>query len=217
MTETNDVPRRLKSIRERAGLSVRAMAQRVGLSSSGYSHYETASRFKDDYLPVPIAMQIASALDGTPVDPGEVMRLAGTSLTAAHPTAQRGFSETQAAPFELREHPAEASDPHRTLRALFGVAAATPGSFRLLTDHAGFGLLRGDVVVCDMSRVPLPGDLALVTIFDDQTASSLTSLRRYLPPFLVSCDISDKQPLRTDQSGVTVRYPVIGSIRGLDP
>ena len=218
MTKANEVTRRLKDMRERAGLSVRAMAQRVGMSSSGYSHYETASRFKDEYLPMAVAMQIARALEGTAVDPDEVMDLAGSTALlppiAYHPT---GLSEPSAAPFEFQEHPTAIDDPQRPWRALFGDAADTPASFRLLQDHHGFGLLRGDVLICDMARVPRPGELALVTIIDDETASSVTSLRRYLPPYLASCDISDSPPLRTDQPGVTVRYPVVGSIRGLSP
>lgn len=216
MSDSADVPRRLKELRERAGIPVRTMAQRVGMSSSGYSHYETPSRFKDHYLPMTVAIQIAKAFAGTAVDPDEVMQLAGsTTVPPSIGLHGAGFADATA-PFEFREHPADIHDPQRAWRSLFGTAAATPASFVLLTAQPGFGLLQGDVLICDMARVPRPGELALVTITDEDTASSVTTLRRYLPPYLPSCDISDNPPLRTDHPGVTVRYPVIGSIRGLN-
>jgi transcriptional regulator with XRE-family HTH domain len=217
MTDSTEVTRRLKELRERAGLSVRAMAQRVGMSSSGYSHYETPSRFKDHYLPMAVAMQIARALDGTQVHPDEVMDLAGSTATAPLMAPPGPGMAESATAFDFHEHPTDPADPQRPWRALFGQTAATPATFMLLAAHPAFGLLQGDVLICDMARVPRPGELALVTITDEDTASSVTTLRRYLPPYLASCDISDNPPLRTDQPGVTVRYPVIGSIRGLTP
>jgi len=214
MTETNDLTRKVKDIRERAGLSVRAMAQRVGMSSSGYLHYESPNRFKDDYLPMAVARQIARALEGTPVDPMEVLELAGGSAPLMPQNrVAAGFAEA-ATPFEFQEYDTKPDDPQRTWRALFGNRAATPASFRLLGDHHGFGLSSGDILICDLARVPRPGELALVSIIDEEGASSLTRLCRYLPPYLTSSDFSEA-PLRIDQPGVTVRCPVIGSVRGL--
>lgn len=215
MTDSKDIPRRLKAIRNRAKLSVRAMAERAGMSPSGYSHYETASRFKDDYLPMGVAMQIAKALENTPADPSEVIALAGA--TSDHKPAQTtaaGFSE-ETTPYEFNEHPTKPDDPQRPFRALFGNAIVTPSTYLLHDTHHGFGLFRGDILVCEMARVPRPGELVLVTIIDEDTAHSATTVRRYLPPYLASCDISDNPPLRMDQPGVTARYPVIGSIRGI--
>lgn len=68
----------------------------------------------------------------------------------------------------------------------------------------------------DLARLPQPGELALVTITEDDTASAATMVCRYLPPFLTGGSMTDEtQPLRVDRPGVTVRYPIIGALRGL--
>ena len=215
MADSIEVTRRLKELRERAGLSVRAMAHLVGMSPSGYSHYETASRFKDAYLPMSVAIQIAKAVDGTAIDPSEILELAGSSaVLPADSPGKTGFAET-AKPFEFKEHATDPQDPQRAWRTIFGKAAMTPATFELLHEHHGFGLFAGDVLICDMSRMPKPGELAIISFYDEEHASAVTLLRRYLPPHLVSCDITENPPLRVDEAGVTVRYPVIGSIRGI--
>ncbi|WP_150120893.1 S24 family peptidase, partial [Sulfitobacter sp. HI0040] len=63
----------VKSIRERAGLSVRAMAAHLGMSPSGYSHYE--QRIKDKSLPPKIAASIANVVEPLGVPREEVYDL----------------------------------------------------------------------------------------------------------------------------------------------
>ncbi len=79
MTTDCRIPAKLKALRERAGLSIRAMATRVGMSPSGYFHYENPERFKSPYLPMREAHVFASALSGSGVSADEVMQLAGGS------------------------------------------------------------------------------------------------------------------------------------------
>lgn len=50
-----NVPTRLKRLRESAGLSIRALAELLGRSGSGYAHYERPDRFKDPFLPMDLA------------------------------------------------------------------------------------------------------------------------------------------------------------------
>lgn len=66
---------KLVALRERAGLTKTDMAKRLGMSCSTYTHYEY--RFKEPYLPVPVAEKIATALSGTGISRAEVMDLAG--------------------------------------------------------------------------------------------------------------------------------------------
>lgn len=66
---------KLVALRERAGLTKTDMAKRLGMSYSTYTHYEY--RFKEPYLPVPVAEKIATALSGTGISRAEVMDLAG--------------------------------------------------------------------------------------------------------------------------------------------
>jgi phage repressor protein C with HTH and peptisase S24 domain len=68
---------RLKAIRERSGLSIRAMAKLVGKSTSGYNHYESPDRFKDEFLPLKEAEAFADALTNYGIVRSEILELAG--------------------------------------------------------------------------------------------------------------------------------------------
>ena len=128
---------------------------------------------------------------------------------------QEGLAET-ASPFVMSRHPTKADDPHSALRSVFGPAATSPALFKVNLDLPGFALMRGDVMLADLARLPEPGELAIVQINDDYTASAVTQVRRYLPPFLVSGELTGTDTLmRINDPGVTARHPVVGSIRGL--
>jgi phage repressor protein C with HTH and peptisase S24 domain len=77
MEQKKTTAERLKAIRERSGLSIRAMAKKVGKSPSGYLHYESPDRFKDDILPMREAEAFADALAERGIARSEVMELAG--------------------------------------------------------------------------------------------------------------------------------------------
>ena len=77
MEEKKTTAERLKAIRERSGLSIRAMAKKVGKSPSGYLHYESPDRFKDDILPMREAEAFADALAERGIARSEIMELAG--------------------------------------------------------------------------------------------------------------------------------------------
>lgn len=216
MDEPSEIPSRLKALRERAKLSVREMARRVGMSSSGYSHYEIPGRFKDATLPLAQAILFSRAMIGTAVDPDEIVALSGL----AHPSNDgdlptHGFSEV-ARPFNFQEHAVESGTDQPILRSLFGHGATTPATFEIGVDMPAFALLAGDVVLVELSRLPQPGELALISHFDDKNATSTWSICRYFPPYLQPGGMKhDGTPLRVDQPGVTVRHPVIGSMRGI--
>lgn len=74
----SSVSAELKALRERAGLSVRALADIMGVPQSTYSNYE--SRYKKRHLPMDFAEALARALSGTGVQPDEIMALAGVSV-----------------------------------------------------------------------------------------------------------------------------------------
>ena len=69
----------LKELRKQArpALTVRAMADKLGMPLSSYSRYETAAKFKRRYLPMAMARQIAAVLADHGIEPAEVMALAG--------------------------------------------------------------------------------------------------------------------------------------------
>lgn len=138
-----------------------------------------------------------------------------TTDAADRPAQAAGMAET-AAPYTIAPQAVAPDDPQAILRALWGRVATTPATFRLAAALPAFGLGAGDVLVADLARLPQPGELALVTMTEDDTASAATMVCRYLPPFLTGGSMTDEtQPLRVDRPGVTVRYPIIGALRGL--
>lgn len=126
-----------------------------------------------------------------------------------------GMSES-AAPYVFRPHPVAQGSNQNPLNSIFGTDLTNPATFRVNTHQISFGYLPGDILVADISRLPAVGDICIVSVFDDSNASSVTHLRRYLPPFLAAGDPADpNQLLRVDSPGVTVRHPIVGMIRGI--
>lgn len=64
MTEKN-VASELKHIRTSAGVSLRKMAEALGMAPSSYAHYENPERFKSPFLPMNIAVKISKLLQET--------------------------------------------------------------------------------------------------------------------------------------------------------
>ncbi len=87
--EPSEAARRLKALRERAGLPMRAVAESLGWTLTRYQHYE--DRYRRPYLPLEFVRRIADIFAQRGVDPTEVMALAGvgpgglTSLPSAPP------------------------------------------------------------------------------------------------------------------------------------
>jgi len=87
--EPSEAARRLKALRERAGLPMRAVAETLGWTLTRYQHYE--DRYRRPYLPLEFVRRIADIFAQRGVDPAEVMALAGvgpgglTSLPSAPP------------------------------------------------------------------------------------------------------------------------------------
>lgn len=160
--------------------------------------------------------QVARAMGITLAD------LLGQSIATAPPRAQPtarapGFADS-ATPFTLRPHAPAPDAPLPQISALFGPSITSPATFRLGCDLPGFALSRGDILVVDLARLPNPGELAIVTLLDDATATATNLPRRYLPPFLLAGETnSGADMLRVDNPNVTVRYPVVASIRGIAP
>ncbi len=81
MPDLGPVTARLKSLRERGGLSVRAMAEALEMPASSYAAYEDPKKFKKALLPVPMATKVADVLEGHDVARHLVMALAGIAAT----------------------------------------------------------------------------------------------------------------------------------------
>lgn len=81
---------KLKSLRSRAKptLTIRKMADELGIGYSRYAYFEDEKRYKKVTLPLDLTRAIADVLDRYGVDPAEVMKLAGLNDAEAEPEAR---------------------------------------------------------------------------------------------------------------------------------
>lgn len=87
---TVSVNLRLKELRKSAkpGLTIRGMADALGIGHSRYAYFEDPNRFKKRELPLDLTRQIAAVLASRGVDPAQVMLLAGLKGIEAEPEAR---------------------------------------------------------------------------------------------------------------------------------
>lgn len=206
----SDIPHRLKALREAAGLSIRATADLLGMSSSGYSHYETPARFKDQFLPMQIALDLARVLAPKGIRRDQVMALAGQAGTAAPAAAAAGFSDNAAQPWSPAPQQREAIET--VIRAL-APQALNPGTFQMTRAIPELGLLPGDILIIDRKRLPESGQLALANARLD-SGSMATVVGRYLPPLLFTAEsLTEGRILDVTTGAVAVYHPILASFR----
>src|SRR5690348_8285704 len=75
MTEISEAARRLKELREQAGLTMRAVSEALGWSLTRYQHYE--DRYKRRFLPFELARDLEAIFTPHGVESGAVLSLAG--------------------------------------------------------------------------------------------------------------------------------------------
>jgi hypothetical protein len=85
-TTVSAVSRQLKQLRQRAGLSIREVAQALGMEhGSSYQHYE--DRFKKPLLPLDLVMRLVPIFAAGGVEADELYGLAGVHATGELPLA----------------------------------------------------------------------------------------------------------------------------------
>ncbi|MGH6932504.1 MAG: XRE family transcriptional regulator [Dongiaceae bacterium] len=93
MTEISEAARRLKQLRERAGLSMREVAEALGWTLTRYQHYE--DRYRRQFLPVELCRTAAGLFASHGIEPRAVLELAGVDPGAPGPGIVTGrFGET---------------------------------------------------------------------------------------------------------------------------
>jgi transcriptional regulator with XRE-family HTH domain len=81
--EVSAVSRRLKEIRRRAGLSIREVAEALGMEhGSSYQHYE--DRYRKPLLPLDLTQKLVPIFAKAGADPAELYALAGVDATGSH-------------------------------------------------------------------------------------------------------------------------------------
>lgn len=122
-------PTKLKELRKAAvpRLTVRRIAEELGMPLGSYARFESLSGYKKTYLPLDFTRKVAAVLARYKVDPSEVMKLAGLREAEAEPEAR----EIEAA---------RPSIQHVTMAVALPSEAALRDMFRsllvLVPDHA---------------------------------------------------------------------------------
>lgn len=211
--QNDPVTLRLKAIRNSTGLSIRAVAHLLGMSSSGYLHYESPSRFKDDYLPMDVAEALARALKPHGADEAAIFALAGLNASSRTPVASAapaGFDEGDARPW-AGPHGNEAAK-QLLMRAL-APDAGNPGTYQVSRDMLPLGLLKSDIVIIDTRASPQAGSLALGNA-RAESGEMMTVIGRYFPPMLYTSEsLSTGKAYDLNADDVAVYYPIIAATR----
>jgi transcriptional regulator with XRE-family HTH domain len=89
MADVSPASRRLKQIRQRAKLSIRQVAQALGMEhGSSYQHYE--DRFKKPLLPLDLVKKLVPIFEPNGIEPAELFALAGVDGTGQRPLLPAG-------------------------------------------------------------------------------------------------------------------------------
>lgn len=153
---------RLKNLRLSAvpKLTIRKMAEELGIGFSRYSYFEDPKRFKKRELPLDLTRQIADVLARYGVDPAEVLKLAGLTEAEAEPEAR----EIEAARPVVHYFTVKAVMPSEAalaamlepLLALIPPEASRAEAARILAQRlpAGFAAIGPGVIEMDLDEEP---------------------------------------------------------------
>lgn len=186
------------------GLSPRAASLKAGLSGDGIRNWQR--RLVTDPDSVGISVDALSAV-ARALDVSFIWLAQGDG--AIRTEAPQGLAE-EAKPFT--HAPTADGDQIRTLYADRARNAAI--THKASVDLPGFGITAGDLIVCDLSRLPAPGEVAVAVAVDADNGTAQTVIRRYSPPFLLSGEGLQARAIDVAKTGLDIRHPVIGVIRG---
>ena len=103
MSDISQAARRLKILRERSGLSMRAVSEALGWTLTRYQHYE--DRYRRNYLPLDFARSIADIFAPHGVPAAEVMALAGLEMPGSPAATAPGRGPFLASAVEAPSQP----------------------------------------------------------------------------------------------------------------
>jgi phage repressor protein C with HTH and peptisase S24 domain len=94
--DVSAVSRRLKEIRRRAGLSIREVAEALGMEhGSSYQHYE--DRYRKPLLPLDLTQKLVPIFARAGADPAELYALAGVDASGSHLLNVKSAADEEAA------------------------------------------------------------------------------------------------------------------------
>lgn len=168
---------RLKALRLSAKptLSLRKMAEELGIGHSRYQYFEDPNRYKKASLPLDFTREIADVLSRYGVDPAEAMKLAGLSEAEAEPDvraieAARPQVHFISLPIALPSENALA-DMFESLLALVPADATRAEAARILAQRLPSGFAAIGPVVLDQGLAHATGsEEALLSAATDRPA-----------------------------------------------
>jgi len=177
-----NVSEKLRDLRKSASpkMTVRAMAEALGMPLGTYSFYESATKFKKQLLPLDLTRRIAAVLSERGVDPVDVMKLAGLSEIEAEP-------ESRALEFQPQQYhyyttqvalPSEAAlrDMFRSILVLVPKDATQDEAADILAKRLPAGFAAIGPLMPDTAAVPTSSRLGAspITFAEQQTSTSDT-------------------------------------------
>jgi transcriptional regulator with XRE-family HTH domain len=172
MTAVSAVSRQLKQLRQRAGLSIREVAQALGMEhGSSYQHYE--DRFKKALLPLDLVRKLVPIFEPNGVEAGELYALAGVNATGERPIV--------AAPPRADANGRTIRIEELDVRASAGAGLLGENEKVVAEWHVPSGVVRG------YSTAPA-AELRIITVMGDSMEPTLQPGQRVL------VDTGDRKP-----------------------
>lgn len=220
MSEDSPIPAQVKALREKAGLSVRAISELMGMPKSTYVHYETATRFKDRYLPVEFAESFAAAVGPRGVGRGEVMALTGLATLGAPvevPNGQPAPNGTRLVPIydvaasaghgaivDAEDHISNLAFGVRYLREMTSAGSRDLAAIRVKGESMEPTLLDDDMVLIDLTKKSLDYDGLFVLRYGEALQVKRIGRGSKRDTVMVIADNSRYPPVEVDRRELDV-------------
>jgi phage repressor protein C with HTH and peptisase S24 domain len=221
MSHDSRIPARLKALRERANLTIRDMALRIGMSTSGYAHYESPDRFKAHYLPMEMVEKLAGVFAGEKEVMAELMEMAGQPARGALRDGYEQSSphaplsalvpvynvEAGAGPgriVDFEEHIANLAFSPRYLSEMTAARGRDLAAIRIRGDSMEPTLLDNDIVLIDRTRTSLDHDGLFILRFGEALHCKRIGRGRSRTTVQVISDNRIYPPVEMDRSEIDV-------------
>ncbi|GEM_PF-610300 len=234
MRDVSAVARRLKQVRTRAGLSIRQVAEALGMEhGSSYQHYE--DRFKKPLLPLDLILRLVPIFGPRGVDAAELFALAGVDGSGQRPLPSFTRPEASAPMMRIEELDVRASagsggltdENTRTVAAwqipneiVRGYTTAPAGELRIITvlgDSMEPTLMPGQRVLVDTAdRRPSPPGVFVVWDGLGLVVKRVQLLPHTDPPRVkITSDNQNYEPYERTVDEAYIQGRVIGQWRWL--
>ena len=179
MPDVSAVSRQLKELRRKAHLSIREVAEALGMEhGSSYQHYE--DRYRRPLLPLDFVQRLVPIFAKAGADPTELYALAGVDASGTHPLSIPGGG------------PGPSDD--RTMRIEeLDVRASAGGGLTSGNERVVDSWFIPNAIIRSYSTAPAK-DLRIITVVGDSMEPTLQPGQRVL------VDTGDQRPVRREFS-----------------